>query len=227
LANAPGDSTVISTLRNVVSGHWRTFIAVGVVILAYLACPRIVHNARGILAWDIGVVSFLVMVLHLFLTRDTRQMPALAEAQRDGEWTIFWIAFLVSVVSFFAVTRELPDLKDLSGQQRTLRVLFVAATLILSWLLTHVVFALRYAHDWYAPRGEGGLRKGLEFPGDQQPDYMDFLYFSMVLGMTFQVSDVQITARRTRRLAMLHGLISFLYNTVIIALTVNIAAGLI
>lgn len=217
---------MISTLRNVVFGHRRTFIALAVVCLAYLACPQTVSRARGILAWDTGVVSFLVMVLHLFLTRDTKQMPALAEAQRDGEWTIFWIAFLVSVVSFFAVMTELPDLKDLSGQQRVFRVAFVAATLILSWLLTHVVFALRYAHEWYAPRGEGRPRKGLEFPGDQQPDYMDFLYFSLVLGMTFQVSDVQITARRTRRLAMLHGLISFLYNTVIIALTVNIAAGL-
>ena len=216
---------MISTLRNVVFGHRRTFIALAVVCLAYLACPHTVSRARGILAWDTGVVSFLVMVLHLFLTRDTKQMPALAEAQRDGEWTIFWIAFLVSVVSFFAVMTELPDLKDLSGQQRVFRVAVVAATLILSWLLTHVVFALRYAHEWYAPRGEGRPRKGLEFPGDQQPDYMDFLYFSLVLGMTFQVSDVAITARKLRRLAALHGLIGFLFNATILALAVNLAAG--
>ncbi len=117
-------------------------------------------------------------------------------------------------------------MKELNGDQRTLRVVFVAATLILSWLLTHVVFALRYAHEWDAPRGDGHPREGLEFPGGQPPDYMDFLYFSLVLGMTFQVSDVQITARRLRRLATLHGLIGFLYNTVIIALTVNIAASL-
>jgi uncharacterized membrane protein len=218
---------VFLTLRNVVFGHRRTFIALIVVIVAYLACPPgVASRARGILAWDIGAASFLAMALQLFLTRDTEHMPALAEAQRDGEWTIFWMVFLVSVVSFFAVTIELPNMKELNGDQRTLRVVFVAATLILSWLLTHVVFALRYAHEWYAPRGDGHPREGLEFPGGQPPDYMDFLYFSLVLGMTFQVSDVQITARRLRRLATLHGLIGFLYNTVIIALTVNIAASL-
>ena len=186
----------------------------------------VTYRTRGIIAWDIGVVSFLLLTLHLFLTRHAKQMPALAEAQEDGQWTIFWVAFLVSIVSFFAVMTEFPDLKDQSIQQRTLRVAFVATTLILSWLLTHVMFALRYAHEWYDSDDEAGLRRGLEFPGDDLPEYMDFLYFSMVLGMTFQVSDVQITARRLRRLAMLHGLVSFLYNTVIIALTVNIAAGL-
>ena len=98
--------------------------------------------------------------------------------------------------------------------------------MVMSWLTAHVVFAIRYAHEWYDCDDEPRLRQGLEFPGDTQPDYMDFLYFSLVLGMTFQVSDVQITSRRLRRLALLHGLVSFLYNTVIVALTVNIAAGL-
>ena len=86
--------------------------------------------------------------------------------------------------------------------------------------------ALRYAQEWYDTDGDSKLRRGLDFPGDNEPDYMDFLYFSLVLGMTFQVSDVQIKASRLRRLATLHGLVSFLYNTVILALTVNIAAGL-
>jgi uncharacterized membrane protein len=218
---------VLLTLRNVVTGHRRMFLSLAVVAVVWLALPLVVATqARLLVAWDIGVVSFLLLVLHLFLSRDPQQMPALAEAQQDGQWTLFWVAFLVSVVSFFAVTTELGGLKDLSTQQRTLRVTLVAGTLVLSWLLTHVVFALRYAHEWYAPGGRSGLRQGLLFPGDHQPDYMDFLYFSLVLGMTFQVSDVQITTRRLRRLATLHGLISFLYNTVIIALTVNIAAGL-
>jgi uncharacterized membrane protein len=206
-------------------GHRRVFLALAIVVVVWLITSGLADRTRVIVAWDSGVVSFLLLTLHLFLTRDPKQMPALAEAQQDGQWTIFWVTFLVSVVSFFAVTTGLADLKDLTGAQRTLRVVFVAATLILSWLLTHVVFAVRYAYEWYESDGTS-LRKGLEFPRDDQPDYMDFLYFSLVLGMTFQVSDVQITARRLRRLATLHGLVSFLYNTVIIALTVNIAAGL-
>jgi uncharacterized membrane protein len=97
----------------------------------------------------------------------------------------------------------------------------------LSWLVTHVTFAFRYAHEYYA-HDEGGpeIDRGLDFPGKNEPDYLDFLYFALVLGMTFQVSDVSITARKLRRVATLHGLLSFLFNTVIVALTVNIAAGL-
>jgi uncharacterized membrane protein len=218
---------MLMTPRKVILGHRRLFLALAIMLLAFFLLPLgTAIRSRGIVAWDIGVVSFLLLTLHLFLTRDSKQIPALAEAQEEGQWTIFWVAFFVSIVSFFVVTTEFANLKDLSGQQRTLRIGFVAATLILSWLLTHVVFAMRYAHDWYDSNDGTGLRRGLEFPGDNEPDYMDFLYFSLVLGMTFQVSDVQITARRPRRLATLHGLVSFLYNTVILALTVNIAAGL-
>jgi uncharacterized membrane protein len=198
-----------------------------VAILTYLLFPLgLATRTRAIVAWDIGVLSLLVMTLHLFLTRDSTEMPALAEAQEDGQWTIFWITLLASVVSFAAVTSEFAGLKDLPVPRRASRIGLVAATLVMSWLLAHVVFALRYAHEWYDRDGDGKLKQGLEFPGDTQPDYLDFLYFSIVVGMTFQVSDVQITARRLRRLAMVHGLVSFTYNTIIVALTVNIAAGL-
>ncbi len=92
--------------------------------------------------------------------------------------------------------------------------------------MTHVTFAFRYAHEFYADDlGGPDVDRGLEFPGERQPDYLDFLYFALVLGMTFQVSDVQITSRKLRRVATLHGLLSFLFNTVIVAFTVNIAAG--
>ena len=215
------------TLRNVVAGHRRVFLGLAVVALVYLLFPTgAAPRTRAIIAWDIGVLSFLLMTLHLFLTRDSTQMPALSEAQEDGQWTIFWIMLFASAVSFAAVTSEFTGLKELPAPERAFRVALVAVTLILSWLLAHVVFAVRYAHEWYDSDDKAQLRQGLDFPGDTQPDYMDFLYFSLVLGMTFQVSDVQITARRLRRLAMLHGLVSFFYNTIIVALTVNIAAGL-
>ena len=115
--------------------------------------------------------------------------------------------------------------KELAPGQRAWHAALVGATLLLSWTMTHAVFAVRYAHDYYlALRAK---RAGtLLFPGDEPPDYWDFVYFAIILGMTFQVSDVQITDRATRRLATAHGLLSFLFNTVIVALTVNIAAGL-
>src|SRR6185437_14075902 len=103
----------------------------------------------------------------------------------------------------------------------------VALTLFASWLMTQVSFALRYAHEYYTTSpGRSEIDGGLLFPDEPRPDYLDFLYFSLVLGMTFQVSDVQITSHKFRRLAAVHGLLSFMFNTVIIALTVNIAASL-
>ena len=215
------------TVLRVIAGHRRVFVALAITAAVWLLYPlAAAGGSREIVAWDAGVLSFLAMTLHLFLTHDARRMAMLAEEPEEGRWAIFWVALLASVFSFFAVTTGFAGLKDLPAQQRATRIAFVAATLIMSWLLAHVIFAMRYAREWYGGDGKGGFRRGLTFPGDNNPDYMDFLYFSMVLGMTFQVSDVQITGRRLRRLALLHGLVSFLYNTVIIALTVNIAAGL-
>src|SRR4051794_13645060 len=100
-------------------------------------------------------------------------------------------------------------------------------TLFLYWIVTHVTFSLRYAHEYYSDDlGGPAVDKGLDFPGENEPDYLDFLYFSLVLGMTFQVSDVQITSRKLRRMATIPGLLSFLFNTIIVALTVNLVAGL-
>jgi uncharacterized membrane protein len=184
-------------------------------------------TTRGLLAWDAGVLAFLGLAGYLFATATADRMPARAEAQEDGEWTIFWLTLAVVIVSFVAVSSEFAAIKQAPDAARGLRVALVAATLFLSWLMTHVTFAFRYAHEFYADDlGGPDVDRGLEFPGEQQPDYLDFLYFSLVLGMTFQVSDVQITSRKLRWVAALHGLLSFLFNTVIVAFTVNIAAGM-
>jgi uncharacterized membrane protein len=184
-------------------------------------------STRTILAWDVGVIVFLALCAQLFLTEPAERMPAHAEAQQEGEWTIFSLTLGAVVISFVAVTGEFSSLKELPAPWRGLDVALVATTLLTSWLMTHVTFALRYAHEYYA-RDKGGpeIDRGLDFPSEPEPDYLDFMYFSLVLGMTFQVSDVQITSRKLRRVASLHGLVSFLFNTVIVALTVNIAAGL-
>ncbi len=194
---------------------------------ALLLPPALPSTTRGILAWDVGVLVYLILAMHLFLTEPVERMPANAEAQQEGEWTIFWLTVGVVIVSFVAVTSEFSSIKTVAPAVRGLLVALVAGTLLTSWLMTHVSFAFRYAHEYYA-RDQGGpdIDRGLDFPSEKQPDYLDFMYFALVLGMTFQVSDVQITSRKLRRVAALHGLLSFLFNTVIVALTVNIAAGL-
>jgi uncharacterized membrane protein len=206
----------------------RLFVAVAGGLLAEPLVPRAYsHTTRAILAWDAGVLIYLALSALLFTTERDDRMEADAEAQEEGEWTVFALTLAAVVFSFAAILGEFAGTRDMPPAARTLHVALVAGTLFISWLMTHVTFAFRYAHEFYAhDKGGPDIDGGLEFPGETRPDYLDFMYFALVLGMTFQVSDVQISARKLRRLAAVHGLLSFLFNTIILALTVNIAAGL-
>jgi len=182
---------------------------------------------RGILAWDIGCMVFLVLIAVLFSTEPMDQMATQAANDEEGEWTIFWITVGAVTASFAAIFGVFSGLKDLPPDSRALHIALVAGTLLVSWLVTHTLFAVRYAHEYYQlNEASGDLSRGLEFPGGQPPDYWDFFYFALVLGMTFQVSDVTIQARSLRRVATAHGILGFLFNTVILALSVNIGASL-
>ncbi len=213
-------------------GRKRLFIAAILGAIVFTLLPAtLAPSTRAIMAWDSFVTVFTVMIFHLFTVQAPEHMPADAIAQEEGEWSIFWITIGAVAASFAAIILEFSASKGMEPSARGLHVALVAYTLFASWLMTHVVFALRYAHEYYemapgAPGSAHGPAGGLEFPADDDPDYWDFVYFALVLGMTFQVSDVQITSRTLRRLATVHGLLGFLFNTVVIALTVNIGASL-
>lgn len=179
----------------------------------------------GIMAWDIGCAVYLGLNLLMASREHLARMATDAARQQEGQSTILWLTMGAIAASFAAITEEFSALKQHPHSAAALRVALLAVTLLLSWLMTHTVFALRYAHEYYAAGPDRGPRRGLDFPGEQAPDYWDFFYFALVLGMTFQVSDVAINARRLRRLATLHGLLGFLFNTVILALSVNIGAS--
>jgi len=189
---------------------------------APLLSQEISRTTRSVIAWDIGVAVYLALSAYLFVTEPTDRIAGNAARQEEGEWTIFWLTVAGVTFSFVAIINEFADMKDLPPARRGEHILLVALTLFASWLMTHTTFAFRYAHEYYSD----GIAGGLEFPGERPPDYLDFMYFSLVLGMTFQVSDVQITSHKLRRLAAAHGLLSFLFNTIILALTINLAAGL-
>jgi uncharacterized membrane protein len=214
-------------LRQVFIGHQRIFAAILVGCVSLFVLPRHwSHNTRGIAAWDIGSASFLLLCLSLFAAPQGR-MEANARRQEEGEWTLFWLVLAGATASFAAIITEFGTMKGVPPAIRDTKILAVAATLVLSWLLTQAVFALRYAHEYYQRTGDAKhVDGGLQFPSEEHPDYWDFVYFAAVLGMTFQVSDVQITSRKLRRLATLHGLLGFVFNTVIVALTVNLASSL-
>jgi len=186
---------------------------------------------RFILSWDAGVVVALILLAGLrSALPDT--MKRIAARQDAGEWTVLLLTLVAGSASLVAIAAEVPLIRSAADFEKVARFGLVIATIVLSWAFIHTIFALHYAHDYYSSASGGSApsdvtSKGLMFPGEAPPTYMDFVYFSFTIGMTFQVSDVQITNPARRGLALTHGIISFFYATGILALTINMVAGLI
>lgn len=182
----------------------------------------VIEPARALLAgFDCGVLVFLVMVIRRYGTASAETMRVRAADNEPDHRTLVAIALAVVGVIITAVWIELTgsDGRDSTG------VGLAAVTLVLAWLFANSLFSLHYAHLWYLPGADGDLR-GLQFPGnDTTPDFWDFTYFAFVLGMTFQVSDVVITAKRMRRLALVHALLAFIFNIAVVALSVSLVAA--
>jgi uncharacterized membrane protein len=212
----------IQLIVAVLAGLVAAFLLPGVAIKT-----RAGGDGQFILGWDVGALVLIVLWVITMIRTSPIDMPARAKAQESGEWTVFAISLAAIVASVFVVVIEFKNISSLKGETKAYHLGLVILTLLLSWLTMQLIFALRYAHEFYSySDGSEAMDGGLDFPHEPEPDYFDFVYFAMVLGMTFQVSDVDITARKIRRLATLHGFVGFTFNTVILALTVNIAAGL-
>jgi uncharacterized membrane protein len=174
-----------------------------------------------LLGFDVGALIYLIALAVLFNHCSTLdQMRSQARAQDTGRWGVLWSSVALTGVVAVALTTELHAARSGGAQA----LLIAAATIVLSWLFINSMFALHYAHGFYGDFGK--KHEGLEFPDTPHPDYWDFAYFAIVIGMTFQVSDVQITSRYLRRVALLHSVIAFFFNVFIIAISVNVAAGL-
>jgi uncharacterized membrane protein len=196
----------------------------GLVSLLFL--PRsLPETTRALLAWDIGVGTYLVLAWTMMLRSDIERMRWRSSRQDDGAVAILLLTVLAAIASVAAIVLELLDVSDLPTHEVTLRLALVVLTIVFSWSFIHTAFALHYAHEYYDD--EHAARPCLRFPGTEQPDYADFLYFAFVIGTTSQTADVEIASRTMRRLALLHGVISFFFNTTLLAVTVNITAGLV
>jgi uncharacterized membrane protein len=172
-----------------------------------------------LLSFDLAAVIFLGGLAYLFNKAVPAHMRSQAQALDTGRWGVLWGGVALSVVVLIALGGELHAAKGGGLLELTVAV----ASVVLSWLFLSAMFAIHYAHGYYGDFGD--KHKGLEFPDTPEPDYWDFAYFSTVIGMTFQVSDVQITSDYLRRVVLLHSVIAFFFNVFIIAITVNIVAG--
>lgn len=162
--------------------------------------------------------------------RDPYEIRRNAGIQDASQTFLFVVVVSAATISLFAVFVLLGRAKELPPTSFAIHAVLSVAAIVLSWLLVHTLFTLRYAHLYYIDAHKlerKAIKGGLIFPDDSSPDYLDFAYFSFVIGMTCQVSDVQVSSKAIRRLATIHGVISFAFNTAILALFVNIIAGLI
>ena len=183
--------------------------------------------SRIMLSWDVFSLCLLLLYWLIFYTTSPTHIRKLAATEDTSRVVIFIVTLISASASMLAVILLLTT-KHESPDVKVLHLIVAIAGMSLSWSLVHTVFAVRYAHLYYAdhktkPETHAG---GLDFPDEPKPDFVDFAYFSFVLGMTFQVSDVSITSKKIRRMVLWHSLISFGYNAVIIALTINVIAGL-
>jgi uncharacterized membrane protein len=178
-----------------------------------------------IAAWDSFSITLLALIWIAILTSGIDHMRYRARTQDLSRLFIFIFTIAAACSSIFAVVFLLSAAKNTGhlGLHATLSILAVLS----SWTLVHTMFAMRYAHAYYGEDDSAAADSGgLDFPSDKTPDYLDFAYFSFVIGMTCQVSDVQISSKRLRTLALIHGILSFGFNTIILALTINTVSGL-
>lgn len=200
-------------------------IAASVYLISYLF--KTDASNRLILGWDMFCLSMILFSWILFITTNSDDLCLVVEKQDDGLKIIFTIVLVAICFSVFGALALLSE-KNETTANKIWHTVISLSPVILSWFLLHTMFTIRYAHLYHDHNklNTGSQVGGIEFPTEEHPDYFDFAYFSFVIGMTFQVSDVTVSSRAIRRFVLMHSLISFAFNTIIVALTINTLAGL-
>jgi len=198
----------------------------GLVTVLMLPSAIPLHGiSRGIVGWNVGACLYLLLATRMMFWSTHERMRTRALLHDEGRIIILALVVTVAILSLGAIVAELAVAKGMEGTQRYAHIALSALTVLSSWSFTQVMFAQHYAHDYYAAelRGASG---GLAFPGGHAPDYGDFLYFSCVIGTSAQTADVSFTSRTMRRTGLVHCVLAFFFNTTLVALTINIASGL-
>jgi uncharacterized membrane protein len=212
-------------LVRVIKARPRLFLSglLGLAVIAVLAFATTWRVATIMLVgWDIGIALYLLLAIILMHRSDVHRIRRRAAIQDENQLTMLALTVAAAAASLVAIFAELGTVPGAAREPAQLIVATV--TIVLSWAFIHAMFALHYAHEFY---GDGRDRKigGMTFPGDDEPDYLDFTYFSFTIGMCAQVSDVTVSSKAIRRVVLSHSIVSFLFNAALLALTVNIAAS--
>ncbi len=182
----------------------------------------------AIIGWDATCLTFAVAMLTAMANKEPHHIAAKAVEQDEGQGFILGLVILAAVASVIATGMELSLAKDAHGWEKAARVVLAFVTVAGSWFTVALIFALHYAHEFYAPADctADGVEGGLVFPGGEEPDYWDFLHFALVIGVAAQTADIGFSSKGMRRTGTVHCLLAFVFNTVVLALTINLLAGL-
>lgn len=238
----------IHSLPRSLRNHIRLFISalVGLLVVGALARFSHLHVVTNlIIGWNVVAWLYIASLGAMMLRSTQTTMRRRALTHDEGPWVMLVIVILAAVASLAAIVVELANVKDLGGATRYAHIGLAVLTIVASWLFTHTSFALHYAHNYYAAIGHHSsvqhaqhgnkqaespqqeeLTGGLIFPGNDAPDYADFLYLAGIIGTSAQTADVSFSSKPMRRMALLHCLLAFAFNTTLLALTINIAASL-
>jgi len=206
----------------------RLYICAVVIVVVYFLCPADLRVAtRALLAWNAGALLFIGLVGAMILRSSHATIRARAFLEDENQWVLLVLGTVAACASMAAILAELGAVKDLAGLDKALHIGLTALTILSAWTSIHLLFALHYAEEYYArpPGSKAGARAGLRFPGETDPTYGDFLYYSFVIGCACATADVETVSKVMRRTTMAHGVVAFFFNTIILALTINIGAG--
>ncbi len=210
--------------------HYRLMVATVIAAIVFLLIHSD-HSAPSLIlfTWISFASTIIILDWIIIITSHPQEVRKIAKLQDSSRTIIFLFVLAASIFSMGAIVFLLKSSKG-STVAKNEHILLAITAVAISWWVVHTIFTLLYAHLYYdTDTDDGNVLEvgGLDFPGKEQPDYLDFVYFSFVIGMTFQVSDVTINSRKIRRFALLHALMSFGFNTAIVALSINVISGLV
>lgn len=217
------------SLWNSLRARPRLIVAAVVALAVLLLLPGAMSGSvRTAMAWIVGAVIYVAGAFHTMATSDHKSIARRAEAEDESRTVILVLLLLAIAANVVSIVGVMSEAKLASGVTRGALAALAGSTLVVSWTLMQVVFSLHYAHEYYRPDDATGQRAhGLEFPGEDQPDYWDFFYFSTSIGAASQTSDTSIKSSTMRRLVTAHAIVAFFYNFAVLALAINLAASLI
>jgi uncharacterized membrane protein len=210
----------------------RIYICGLVLVLVFFVLPHDMRFAtRSLIAWNVATLLYIALVGWMMVRSSEQSIRAHAAIEDEQQSVLLVVGTAAACAALAAIVSELGPVKDMTGFNKAAHIGLVTGTILTAWTFIHLLFTVHYAHEYYGDEDDDlttpGVREGLRFPGDRNPTYPDFLYFSFVIGCASQTADVETVSSAMRRTTLAHGIISFFFNTVILALTINIGAGLI